>query len=889
MVTTLMFSLPFLSAWAYDGAGYFRRLVVFFILLSVSTSQLSAAGLRMASSHVPAGVRQGKLVSLGRLPATNRLQLALSLPLRDRAGLTNFLAAVYDPTSPEYHHYLTPAEFTARFGPTPADYAAVIQFAKSNGLTVTATHPNRLLVDVSGPVAAVERAFQVQLRAYSHPREARTFFAPDTEPVVAAGLPLMDVNGLDNYDLPHPKWRPATASPKVGSSPVGSYMGNDFRQAYLPGTPLTGAGQSVGLLQFDGFYEVDITNYATAIGLTNGMPAVTVVPVNGGVSTPGSGDVEVSLDIEMVLSMAPGLDAIYVYEAPNPSPWVDLLSRMANDNLAKQLGCSWGGGGENPAAEQIFLQMAAQGQSFFNATGDSDAFSGAIPFPSDSPNITQVGATTLTTEPDGSYSSERVWNWGGDVGSSGGISTAVAIPVWQLGLDMTTNGGSTQLRNIPDVALTGDNIYVKYNNGGAGNVGGTSCVAPLWAGVAALLNQQAALLGQPAVGFLNPALYAAARGSQYTNVFHDVVLGSNTNSTSLTNFYATLGYDLCTGLGTPNGTNFLSAFAVVDALEVSPSMLLASGKVGGPFAVTNWTVVLTNRGATPLNWAVGGGDSWLIITPTNGTLAPGGTNTLSVSLTGAETLLMANYEEAFFVTNQASGRVLPVAVTLLVGESVVANGGFETGDFTGWTLVGDTIIGQLIYNTVAPEAEFSGVVHSGFYGAFLGQSGHEATLTQTVATTPGQYYAVSCWLDNPVSGSGQQFHAYWGGTNFVALVNPPAFGWTNLVFLTTAIDTNTVLQFAAENTPNYFGFDDVTVTPVPPVMFGAVTNATNALQLSWSSVAGLTYEVQYKTNLLQTDWQPLTTVGSTTNVTTWLDSDFSEDQRYYRLVLLPTP
>jgi hypothetical protein len=884
-----MFSLPLLLAGDHCVVGRFWRPVVLFLLLSALTSQLSAAGIRLESSHVPAGVRQGKLVSLGRLPETNRLQLALALPLRDRAGLTNFLAAVYDPTRPEYHHYLTPAEFTVRFGPTPDDYAAIIHFAKTNGLTVTATHPNRLLVDVSGPVSAVERAFQVRLQAYHHPQEARTFFAPDTEPVVAAGLPLMDVRGLDNYDLPHPKWRSAAASPKAGSSPLGSYMGNDFRLAYLPGTPLTGAGQSVGLLQFDGFYAVDITNYASAIGLSNSLPPVTVVAVDGGVSTPGSGNIEVSLDIEMVLSMAPGVDAIYVYEAPNPSPWVDLLSRMANDNLAKQLSCSWGGGGEDPASEQIFLQMAAQGQSFFNASGDSDAFSGAVPFPSGSANITQVGGTTLTTDSGGNYNSEAVWNRGGGVGSSGGISTAVAIPAWQLGLDMTTNGGSTQWRNIPDVALTGENVYVQYNNGTTGNVGGTSCAAPLWAGVAALLNQQAAQLSQPPVGFLNPALYAVARGSLYTNVFHDVVAGNNTSSTSPTNYYAVPGYDLCTGLGTPNGTNFLNTFVVPDGLGVSPSTLLSSGQVGGPFSVASWTVVLTNRGSTPINWALGGGDSWLMASPVSGTLAVGGTNAVTVTLTGAEALLTGNHQAALLVTNLASDRVLPVAVSVLVGESVVVNGGFETGDFTGWTLVGDTVIGQLIYNTVASASQFSGVVHSGYYGAFLGQSVKEATLTQTVATTPGKYYLVSCWLNNPVTGSVQQFHAYWGGTNFASLVNPPAFGWTNLLFLTTAAATNTVVLFAAENDPNYFGLDDVTVTPLPPMTFAVSPVDASSLQLSWNSLAGLNYQVQYKTNLLQPDWLDLTTVGATTNVTTWTDTDLSADQRYYRLLLLPTP
>src|SRR5262249_22319690 len=151
--------------------------------------------------------------------------------------------------------------------------------------------------------------------------------------------------------------------------------------------------------------------------------------------------------IEMVIAMTPGLSQVLVYEAPNPSPWPDLFNQMANDNLARQISCSWGGGGPDPTSEQIFKQMAAQGQSFFNATGDSDAFTGSIPLPSESTNITQVGATTLsTTGPGGAWSSETVWNWGKNggkyVGSSGGISTTYTIPDWQLGISMVANHGS---------------------------------------------------------------------------------------------------------------------------------------------------------------------------------------------------------------------------------------------------------------------------------------------------------------------------------------------------------------------------------------------------------------------------------------------------------------
>jgi hypothetical protein len=238
---------------------------------------------------------------------------------------------------------------------------------------------------------------------------------------------------------------------------------------------------------------------------------------------------------------------------------------MANDNLSKQLSCSWGGGGPDATSEQIFQQMASQGQSFFNATGDSDAFTGPISFPSDSTNITQVGGTTLTTGTGATYTSETVWNWGRQggsyVGSSGGVSTYYAIPFYQLGLDMSANLGSTTMRNVPDVALTGDNVYVVYNNGSTGIFGGTSCAAPLWAGFTALVNQQAAAAGRAAVGFLNPALYTIGKSASYTSCFHDTTTGNNFWRKSPSKFPAVTGYDLCTGWGTPNGTNLINALA----------------------------------------------------------------------------------------------------------------------------------------------------------------------------------------------------------------------------------------------------------------------------------------------------------------------------------------
>ena len=156
-------------------------------------------------------------------------------------------------------------------------------------------------------------------------------------------------------------------------------------------------------------------------------------------------------------------------------------------------------------------------------------------------------------------------------------------------------------------------------------------------------------------------------------------------------------------------------------------------------------------------------------------------------------------------------------------------------------------------------------------------------------TTPGQRYLVSCWLNNPFSGGGQQFSAAWAGTNFVNLVSPPAFTWSHFQFTALATDTNVLLQFAAESDTNYFGFDDVSVTPVPPVTFASSSASPNGFQLVWNSVAGLNYQIQYQADLAQGDWLDLGTVVASTNVTVWVDTNYGSGEAacFYRLVLLP--
>jgi hypothetical protein len=547
-------------------------------LLFVFTTITSAAERQVLHGHLVRAVTELHLQTVGRLASSTNLNLVIGLPLRNQEALTNLLQQQYSPTSPQYHHWLTPDEFTAKFGPTEQDYQAVIDFAKANGFIITGTHSNRTLVDVRGPVADIERTFHVTLLTYQHPTEAREFYAPDVEPSLDLTVPVLHITGLDDYILPRPSITPAppqnSAVPAYGSAPLGNYMGYDFRAAYLPNVSLTGTGQAVGLLEFDGYYANDIVSYESQTGLPNVQLQNVLLDGFDGIPFNYDRNSEVSLDIEMTISMAPGLSEVIIYEAPFGVNTDDILNQMAMDNLAKQLSSSWTYAIDTNT-DQIYMQFAAQGQSFFNAAGDNDAYCGAIDQPADDLYITIVGGTVLTTTgPSGSWVSEIVWNDGyvldeGYRGSGGGISTTYPIPIWQQGVNMSTNGGSMAQRNVPDVAMVADDVWVIHDNGGSGAFDGTSCSTPLWASVAALVNQQRASTGLPPIGFFNPAIYAIGEGSGYTAAFHDIATGNN--SGLLCGFYAVPGYDLCTGWGTPNGSGLIDALSAPPKADLTRS------------------------------------------------------------------------------------------------------------------------------------------------------------------------------------------------------------------------------------------------------------------------------------------------------------------------------
>jgi hypothetical protein len=607
----------------------------------------------------------------------------------------------------------------------------------------------------------------------------------------------------------------------------------------------------------------------------------------------------------MVISMAPGLSQVILYEAPTNGIPNDILNRIATDNKARQISCSWGwGGGPDTNADQIFQEMQVQGQSFFAASGDSDAYytSTSTNFPADDPYLTSVGGTTLTTTvPGGLWVSETVWNWGVEyggtydgVGSSGGISTSYPIPVWQQGIATAANGGSTTRRNIPDVALTADNVDVIADNGtdyGAdGGIGGTSCASPLWAAFIALVNEQAGTNGP--VGFINPAIYLIGTELDYLSDFQDITTGNNEWIASPNQFTAVPGYDLCTGWGTPTGSNLVNALSrPPDALRIRPvTGFTAAGPVGGPFNVTSQSYGLSNAGTTTLSWSVVNTSAWLSASPSSGTLTSGGTvKIVTVSLSSAVNTLAAGvYSGNVRFTDLNNGADLNRQFTLQVGQPIVQNGGFETGDFSFWTLTGDPSGSSSL---VDDGSDFI-TPYDGTYAAALSEFGSVADLSQTLPTLAGKPYLLSFWLENvDVFGFGtipNEFLVSWNGTAISSQFNQPAYDWTYFQFVVVATTNNTVLQFGFRNDNAAFGLDDVSVTPLPVPEFLSVTHTNNTIGLTWSTASGLVYQVQTSASMSPTNWSnqggTLTAAGSTLFASNVFGT---ATQRFYRVLLVP--
>jgi kumamolisin len=679
--------------------------------------------------HVRDVVRDGRAQANGRLPNNQALQLDLVLPLRDPAGLKTFLSDVYNPSSPNYHQFLTPAQFTARFGPTADQYDAVLRFAKTYGFEVVGGSRDAMEVQVKGNVANIEAAFHVNMRTYKHPTENRDFYSPDSEPTVDLPFNLWHISGLDNYSIPHPLHvsrdeyaaahgidaQKVVSHATTGSGPSASFLGSDMRAAYYGSGPLTGAGQNLGLLEYYGTNLTDLNNYFTNAHQTNNVP-ITLLSTDGtstSCSYPRCDDGEQNLDMTQAIGMAPGLSSLVMYVGSTDTA---IISAMTTHNpLPTTIGCSWGWTPADPNTLDIYFQkMAAQGQNFFAASGDSSTWTktgSSAAWPADDAYVVSVGGTDLTTSSAaGPWASETAW-----ADSGGGISPdGIAIPSWQQlsGVINSTNKGSTTLRNGPDVAANAN--FTFYTCGDqkacqANYYGGTSFAAPMWAAFVALANQQYAQSNPgKTVGFINPGIYQQNVTSSYATNFHDVTSGTSGSYSAVT------GFDLVTGWGSPKS-------ALITALTGPPPAGFTLSASPGSVAVNP-----TGTATSTITLAVSGGYS----------------DSVTLSATGLPANVTAGFNPASVSSSSPTSTLTFTASGATPGTYAVTVKGTGSDGTTATTTVQLTVNGTTPGFTISASPTSITVARS-----------HSGTVTVSIGSVGGFSSAVSLSASGQGSGT----------------------------------------------------------------------------------------------------------------------------------------
>ncbi len=567
---------------------------VFFIIVGTMMigSTIGIALLAHASSADSRLAINGQLAplisrahSLGSASPQQPLDLSIGLQMRNTDELATLLHDLYNPLSSQYHHFLSPQEFSAKFAPTAEQQRQVAGYLRSQGMTVNSISSNGVLINARATAAQAEQAFQVKMNTYQI--GARKFYANASLPTLPSSVApfILSVGGLDNSVTWRPRMARAGAKPLAGSG----YGPNELTGAYdmkpLQQAGIQGDNQTVAVFELDGFQQSDIDQFVSQNNL--GKPNISTQLVDGYDGTAGQGAIEVELDIEVLAEVAPHASQI-VYEGPNSTQGVnDTYNQIVTDNKAQVVTISWGecesqsGSAELQTLDNIFKQGAAQGISMFAAAGDSGAYDCndtnlAVDSPASDPYITGVGGTHLQLNY-GAYSSESVWSNPNDTqrspeGSGGGLSSTFAKPNWQVGPGVQ-NQYSNGKREVPDVSAdadprTGYSVYCTVSAAGCtgdSTVGGTSAAAPLWAGSAALLNQYLQQQGKTKLGFANPTLYSLANTRQANVPFHDVTSGNNLY------YPAAAGYDLATGLGSPDLYNIARDLAGGSTPTPSPT------------------------------------------------------------------------------------------------------------------------------------------------------------------------------------------------------------------------------------------------------------------------------------------------------------------------------
>ena len=625
-------------------------------VLSLSTAGLAAFALAVPGAFAAATPTRTARVGvaptlpadaqrIGAVPAAKQLRLTVALVSQDPSGLASFASEVSTPSSAHFRQYLGVAQFAQRFGATPAQLAAVRASLQAQGLTVGAPTANDLTLPVGGTAAQVEQAFSTSLSQVAL-AGGRTAYANVQPPSIAASVApfVQGVVGLDDLSRDQPQdvtrrslvrhshtapsrspnasragnVQVATGGPqpceaaqelqepfefaagKRAAGVTADQVATAYQLSGLYHAGNFGAGQTIALFEQEAFLPSDIASYQSCYGTS---ATVTPIDVDGGPEPSEEGDPEAALDIEQIIGLAPQAHVL-VYQGPieqNVAP-VDIIARIVSDDSAKVISTSWGiceelTGSSVIAAENTLLQeAAAQGQSFFSASGDSGSeqcsqFKSSnktisVLNPASQPFATGVGGTTLFSRQESEarfYTgelppSESVWNDGSGQGggaTGGGISQKWAMPSYQAdaapgvgvvkaGVSGGSCGGASLCREVPDVAADADSRtgYIVFadieEEDGWTFIGGTSAAAPLWAALTGLADASPACHGL-SVGFANPSLYSLA-GSAYSTDFRDIseasVFTASTNNNERSEaspFPVSAQYDMTTGIGAPIG------------------------------------------------------------------------------------------------------------------------------------------------------------------------------------------------------------------------------------------------------------------------------------------------------------------------------------------------
>ncbi|HEV2520466.1 MAG TPA: PKD domain-containing protein [Thermoplasmata archaeon] len=573
------------------------------VLLLIGPGPFPAGSLRSAQAPLtggtppasdqvqvaPAFLPTGSVRTIGLLPPATPLAVTVSLARSDPAGLDAQILAEYAPTSPSYHHFLTPLEIADRYGPSAASYDAAVAYFDAFGLRVTPS-PDRTMLFLSGTESATARAFDTSFQVY---RTAdRSFFSHATPARLPAGIPWLGVVGLGNEtritpDLPSPTLvrplsPPLPPAPCASSSwvtPCSAHVAYNLTTLLASGE--NGTGWKVGIVDTYDAAETanqlaaDYASFVKTFSLPSGnVSYVYPVPNSGNLNQSYTGwAAELALDLEWTRAMAPGA-SIDMTLAPNSNAalyeavdWlvahdaVNVLTMSWGENDVGvfnaflgpcQSACNASSDGSYQSLHPVLEAAAAEGISLFSASGDCGAADGtggvSTNYPGSDPYVTGVGGTDLTLTTNGGYGGETGWAGNssgssspgcGNQGGSGGGYSPFPRPTWQSAPGVSP---SLTRRGVPDVSILGGSPGAEIVIGGGLSVeGGTSLSSPMWAGIAADADSY---YGAP-LGFLNPSLYAIARSSSASLAYHDITQGWN-------GYNAGVGWDPVTGLGSPN-------------------------------------------------------------------------------------------------------------------------------------------------------------------------------------------------------------------------------------------------------------------------------------------------------------------------------------------------